>query len=352
VKQSNKHENPLHVPPLVPARAMLRSTKARYYVAAMRERGFADSAVLAGSGISPGQLEDSSLLIEEPGLERIVGNMIRLTGNPALGFDTGEAEQPSDLGIVAHAMMSSRTLRQAVSLWMRYSNLVGMLVHLSLHEDDNAWRIAIGANDIDPAVYRFCVEEIMVVGLRLGEVMSRKRFNVTDCCVSYGAPAHADRYRQFLGCCVRFGAGRTELTIAAPLLDMTLNGNDPEFNEICLRHCGQIMRQIASRSPAVARLRSLFLGRPGAIPSLEEASSLLNMSPRSLRRHLAQEGTSYRLLVDEFRRDLAREYLQSEQITAKEVAYLLGFRSTDAFRRAFKVWTGKTVQQFQTDCGA
>jgi len=328
---------------------MLRVTKARYYVTAMRARGFAEQDVLAGSGVRDSQLDDPSCLISPRDLERIIANMIRLTGNPALGFEIGESQQPTDLGIVAHAMMSSRTLRQAVALWMRYSNLVGMLIRLGLHEDADGWRIVIDAPEMEPAVRIFCVEEIMIVGKRLGEAMSRKPFVITDCVVAYAAPAHHGQYRRVMGCAVEFGADRTGFKIVEPPLDTSLSGSDPELNEICLRHCGQVMRQIASRSPAVARLRSLFLGRPGAIPSLEEAASHLNMSPRSLRRHLLQEGANYRQLVDEFRRDLAREYLQSEQITAKEVAYLLGFRSTDAFRRAFKAWTGQTVQQFQAD---
>jgi AraC-like DNA-binding protein len=327
---------------------MLRATKARYYIAAMQARGFADDAILAGAGISSSQLRDPACLIEELCLEKIIANMIRLTGNPALGFEIGEAEQPTDLGILAHAMVSSRTLRQAVSLWMRYSNLVGMLIQLSLDEDEDGWSIVIGALDMESAVHAFCVEEILIVGRRLGEVMSRKSFAITDCCVSYAAPEHKALYEKVVGCPVKFDAAQTRFRITSPSLDTTLSGSDPEFNEICLRHCGQIMRQIATRSAAVARLRSLFLGRPGAIPSLEEAASHLNMSPRSLRRHLLQEGTNYRLLVDEFRRDLAKEYLASEQISAKEIAYLLGFRSTDAFRRAFKAWIGQTVQQFQT----
>lgn len=61
---------------------------------------------------------------------------------------------------------------------------------------------------------------------------------------------------------------------------------------------------------------------------------------------IADHGTSYQTLVDAFRLDLAQEYLHSEHLTPKEIAYQLGYGSITAFRRAFKSWTGMTIQQF------
>jgi AraC-like DNA-binding protein len=66
---------------------------------------------------------------------------------------------------------------------------------------------------------------------------------------------------------------------------------------------------------------------------------------------LQDEGTSFQRVLDEFRTDLAREYLGAGMMPAKEVAYLLGFSQVDAFRRAFKAWTGQTVGHFQSAGG-
>ncbi len=71
-----------------------------------------------------------------------------------------------------------------------------------------------------------------------------------------------------------------------------------------------------------------------------------NMSARTLRRHLRNEGTTFQQVLDEFRRDLAREYLHTGAISVKEIAYLLGFSSEGNFRRAFKSWVGETVGQY------
>jgi AraC-like DNA-binding protein len=67
---------------------------------------------------------------------------------------------------------------------------------------------------------------------------------------------------------------------------------------------------------------------------------------------LHEEGHSFKTLLNEFRVDLAKEYLGTSRMTAKETAYLLGFKDSNAFRRAFKSWTGKTIHEFREEADA
>jgi AraC-like DNA-binding protein len=79
---------------------------------------------------------------------------------------------------------------------------------------------------------------------------------------------------------------------------------------------------------------------------MAQAARRLGLSTRTLRRRLEQENTSYQDLLDQFRRDLALEYLRSGHMAPKEIAYVLGFSSPSTFRRAFKTWTNETVGEF------
>jgi len=47
----------------------------------------------------------------------------------------------------------------------------------------------------------------------------------------------------------------------------------------------------------------------------------------------------------------ANEYLGSGEFQPKEIGYLLGFKDPDAFRRAFKSWTGQTVSEYRSKAG-
>lgn len=328
---------------------MFLPTNVRRYIAFMRQRGFDADAVLQGSGISMASLDDEAYLVDVAQCQKVVDNMVRLTGRSGLGLESGSASQIPELGIIGHALMSSRTMRQLVMIWIEYSSsLVGSLLRPRLDElePDGVWTLTIPKSEMPDSIFRFCVEEFFATGLQIGSLVAGRPIVAKAAEVSYARPPHGDSYETALACPVTFGAPQTRITIASPHLGQPLRNNDDLFREICVRHCQQILRQIASRSPMVARLRGTFLQQPGALPGMAEAARRLGLSPRTLRRRLDEEGTTYNELIDQFRRELALEYLRTGHMAPKEVAYLLGFSSPSTFRRAFKVWTDRTVGEF------
>jgi len=71
------------------------------------------------------------------------------------------------------------------------------------------------------------------------------------------------------------------------------------------------------------------------------------MSERTLQRRLKDEGTTFAVLVDEVRTDLARMYLADDRLAVYEVAFLLGFSEPSAFNRAFKRWLGTSPREYR-----
>ena len=69
------------------------------------------------------------------------------------------------------------------------------------------------------------------------------------------------------------------------------------------------------------------------------------MSPRTLTRRLAAEGLTFVGSLSELRADLAKRYLQDEDLAISQIAWLLGYQEVSAFTHAFKRWTGKTPRE-------
>ena len=66
------------------------------------------------------------------------------------------------------------------------------------------------------------------------------------------------------------------------------------------------------------------------------------MSPRTLKRRLAEQGTTYSEIIDDARRQRALLLLGDRRLTLDAIAAQLGYSDTANFTRAFKRWTGKT----------
>jgi len=326
---------------------LLKPTKIRSYLAAMKVRGFSIKAVLAGTDLTEHQLQDPALLVEQHQRERVIHNMLRLSGNPALGLELGIASQAVDVGVLAYAQMSARSMREALALWIRYSGVAGTTIPIRLDEkSSNDWGVVYDIDNTAGPVAWFSAEELVGMAASFGPAIGGSAFMLRECSFSYAAPPHWERYALLLRCPVRFNARQTSMRPKSPDLDWTLPGSDPEFHLICLRYLKQVTRQIGHERPITSRLRTLLLSRPATPPSLDEAAEYLGMSARTLRRHLQQEGSRYQGLIDRVRLDLATEYLQGEHKSIKEVGYELGYRNVNAFRRAFKSWTGNTIQDY------
>ena len=80
--------------------------------------------------------------------------------------------------------------------------------------------------------------------------------------------------------------------------------------------------------------------------SLAAISHQLNMTTRTLRRHLEKEGTSYKSLLDDTKRRDAIRLLDNHQLTIQRTAELLGYQDPANFTRAFKQWTGQAPSDY------
>lgn len=324
---------------------MLRPVKVRQHLGFMEARGYSSREVLSRTGIEAGKLNDSTYLVSAEQCHSVVANMMRLTGDSGIGLRAGSATSIADLGIVGYAMSSSHTLGEAISLWAQYGNSpVGGPFTLKAVPPDRSgcWGATAVPTGISGSVYRFYVEETFAMGLTFIRVLTGQRPRMKQVQLSYPPPPHWRQYKALFKCPVHFDAPATIAMVAAPSLETPLRGSDDELRELCIRQCALLVRQIERRGPVGSRLR-MMLRTQGRVPDLDGAAAALTMSSRSLRRHLQSEGTTFQRVLDEFRKDLADEYLRSGAMSSKEVAWLLGFSNTDSFRRAYKAWSRRSV---------
>lgn len=93
--------------------------------------------------------------------------------------------------------------------------------------------------------------------------------------------------------------------------------------------------------------RALTEVLPGGSTSVDDMAKRLNISKRSLQRRLNEEGTNFQVLLNETRFEMSERFLKESELSVPEISYLLGFRDTSSFFRAFQGWTGTTPGDFR-----
>src|SRR5690606_11850407 len=99
--------------------------------------------------------------------------------------------------------------------------------------------------------------------------------------------------------------------------------------------------------PIVSRARKLMNSTDRGFLAAEAVALQLKVSPRTLKRRLAEQGTSYSELLDTLRQERAALLLEDPELSVQEIADLVGYSDTANFTRAFKRWTGLTPQAFR-----
>ena len=279
----------------------------------------------------------------------VVANMMKITQDPGIAFSLSDLANPNDFGIVGYAMISAATLRESLDISQKYSSsLMGRPLRIdTIRETSPGFEIVFSSpSPITGAIHRFECEELHVQGIKITQILTGKQPLIDRISFTYPEPPHHALYRKFFNCPIEFDAPRTVLRILEPELNTPIQNRNQELFSVCVQHCHQVMSALGDTDLLCSHLRSLFLTTPNRLPNIETASATLGMSASTLYRKLDDLGQSYQAIKNGFRFDLAREYLRSGHMPAKQIAYLLGFNSPSTFSRAFKSWSGQTVGQF------
>lgn len=109
-------------------------------------------------------------------------------------------------------------------------------------------------------------------------------------------------------------------------------------------HTEQALSSVAFDMEVRNTIRELLIA---ARCSRQEVARALEMHPRTLVRRLSRSGTSYRMLLESTRGEVARQLLQDTRAPIARIAASLGYADPSVFTRAFRRWTDMTPLRYR-----
>lgn len=317
---------------------------------AVQHLGQNPQPLLEQFGLDAARLAEPRARLSIPRYMRLGHAAIQLTGDPGLGLLMGRLSRLSQAGLAGVTAAQAPTVREAARALIRYEPLYASNCRgqSSLQEDARgAW---LRFYSISPynAYNRFVVDSVLAGWLQqLGNLVGQ-RLPVEKVQIEFPAPSYGATYLEHFDCPVEFGAEQNQLRLE----QATLNLRNPEhcpstwrqLLELCERELEQLTRTRSLRERITRLLGPLLHGRE---PDLQEVATRLQLPSWTLRRKLAEEGTQFRAILNETRRDLAMAYIRDTELAFGEIAYLLGFASAEAFQRAFKRWNQQTPGEYR-----
>lgn len=304
-------------------------------------RGHDSAAFLKAQGIDPGIFRDSEASVPHATAASLWPAATRLSGDMNLGLHVAEGIRPGSFGVLEYVVRTSDTLGMGLQRLSRYHRLLhgAAEVKLSVHQD----RAILSHQLPVPGGLPRAVSEFIVASWLIGSRQAiGMHWNPLEVRFLHSSPDDVSEYERLFGCRLRFGHLRNELVFPRNLLDAPLIKADTALQKILEDQAAAILETLPKGEAATDAVRRHLAGELGeGQPTLELIAPRLHMSARTLHRRLEEEGTSFREILTEVRREIATRYLLERRLAIGEIAFLLGFSEPSAFHRAFKRWTGQ-----------
>jgi AraC-like DNA-binding protein len=303
--------------------------------------------LLEGSHIDIADVEDPHKIITTLQELHIERRGIQLIPEPWIGLELGRHFHLGAKGKLGIAAMCCENGVEALQLLITYIDLA------STHFQYDIWtegktgfarmRELIGFKDMR----RYICEAEMASLYTMTSLIMEDAAVFKELHIAYPAPAYADRYRELFHCPVVFGAPHHLIVFNAELLYKPLKLANPLAKKMLEQECAQLSARLREHTSISDKIRHELSFGAHDYPTLEQLARRINLSPRTIRRHLTTEATSYKDILSDLRRSQALEMIQSTDLPMEKIALKLGYSDVANFYHAFKGWTGSTPGSYR-----
>jgi AraC-like DNA-binding protein len=314
------------------------------------EHGASAQALLAGTGIAEERLADASSTATGRQELCLMRNLAERLGHvPALGIEAGKRYHFTAFGALGLALASSPTLRSALELGQRFSELTFGFARVLVEDTRREVRVTIDDSAIPDDLQRFVVECTSAVMLSVGRDLLPAGAPLVQVALRYPPPLNAASYERFYGMKPVFRSPTNLLVLDRKRLDRPLPLANAHALSLSENECRRLLERGRRRSAVAARVRDRLETRLQRLPGMDEVADELHLTARTLRRRLQDEGTTFVELRDEVRMMRAEQLLAGPRLSLERIAEHLGYAGATSFVNAFKRSRGLTPHRFRLD---
>jgi AraC-like DNA-binding protein len=316
------------------------------YAELARSVGLDPARLMADEGLDIAGLTDPDRWVPAVPVARLLERSAAESGCEDFGVRLSSRRRLSALGPLSVVLREEPDLRSALDLLIRYGQAYNGILDLRLLEADGLATVQVWLDFGRPVPIRQSMD--LTVANLLGALrpLMRPGWRPLSVVFAHGAPADVTQFHHVFGPALRFDQPWTGVVIPARDLELPTVTADPGLRPYARRLLETVP---APRSPSpTEQVRSMVeVLLPTGRCSLVHVSRALGIPPRTLRRHLAEEGETFSAIVQAVRVRCAERYLANDAHTLTQVAALLGFAAPSAFSDWFRGQFGTTASEWR-----
>lgn len=332
------------------------SLPGRYFVRLLdllRDDGVDIDLLLQRARVSRSLLErnDGTLPLDQ--VDRLLAEAAQLSGRGDLGFELGRTLRISSHSVVGYGMLTSASVDEALRFMARYFRLITPVLQLRYQRSREQMRLRFTpALPLRHESLMVHLEATLLGVLGIVRELRGGTLPAHRVYLGYPAPAHAARYRELENAQYQFGhGGGTGILMVFPadsFARMPALADAIAFRVVESR-CASMLQNLELGDRIADWVRMMLRESSEGLPSLKALAQMLNLSTRTLNRHLKREGLVFRELVREISHEKACQQLRAGHASITQIALDLGYSDVANFARAFRRRSGMSPSLYRRD---
>ena len=308
---------------------------------AARQLGLNLEPILQSARLNQPLLDNPQSRITSQQFSQLMRSVWEQSDDEFLGLTT----QPSKYGVFrlfADGAIQEQNLHRVYKHLCRFYSLVNQSISLSLYISKG--QVELRMRQVQPEIDRNLLfrDFFLLLWHRFPGWLIGKSIPLQQVKMRGAEPAHAAEYRFMFLCPITYGHDYDAFVFSEEELVNPVTQRAENLRE----HFKQAPLNWFTRqefTPVYTRRVMDYLAEYREHEaSMQDIADSVNVSERTLRRKLTEEGTSFQEIKDKLRKNMAIYYLSQPDIPISTITNKLGFSEPAAFTRAFKQWTGQT----------
>ncbi|GAB2551613.1 AraC family transcriptional regulator [Spirosoma aerophilum] len=297
-------------------------------------KGMARQHLLSQLDTPEAEVTDEQGWVSLSDYSKVWEKMLDLSQDPQLGLHYGYYLNLRALGLVYQISLAASSMEQALGLLADYLASTFPVVNLQTTQTQDHLVIELQSPLLHHPVKNQVLDSVLFLMHR--EIGLMIEGDIAGVQLPYG---QLDAYRRLCSSPIT-SAEAHRLVVDLRLVAEPINRRRLKNLDVLLPAFLQLLNQSpVQHAPFADQVRTMILNLCSPeLPCLDEVVSQFAVSHRTFQRKLTEEGTSFRSLADDIKRQLATHLERGRTLGTQDIAYLLGYSASSAYLHAARKW--------------
>ncbi len=314
----------------------------------LRSLGGNQQTLIEHTGIDGLILQDPNNRLPLATLLTLLEEGAKNIGDPNFGLHVGRQVNPGSYSVLGYLIISCHTLREAFELLPKYRRIGMDIGRTELIQHDTYSVVSWPPNSPLLLEQRYLTDMVFSSWINFIQLLHSSQDRPLRVEFTYPEPEDCSLHNALFRENLHFDQPINRIFFDNELLDRLLsNANQVLFENIHTLAKNALLNLDASKSTSSQVKQLLTRLMPKAEATIDQVTKELSTNKRALQRQLSAEGTTFKEILQELRKELAVQYLNDPQLSVLDIALLLGYAENSAFTAAFRNWHGVSPTEFR-----